>query len=365
MPLQAQPRPARPVAGGEIRVSPPDGGPSTRPPILYEIWAVPPSDEAPADAWVELYLDPDGQPVRLDASTISLLDARLDARTAPENLREAGVGVADGSLSMTLRQEWPLGASLAVLAVSLAFLAAVTFAVLGHRRASIFRTVARHEAASREAERVRVAREIHDGPLQDIAALARDDAPDADGLRQTLRTVSADLRALAAGLRPPALDEFGLGPALDDLAERWAHAPRPLAVRVRVEHGDAVGGDGATVPRPAPEVELAVYRVTQEALTNAASHGHAHTAWVFLGSRGGSLDLTVRDDGRGLAQPLRTDRPGVQKLVAGGHFGVIGMTERARSVGGRLQIGPGPGGLGTEVRLSVSARRRPAANAPT
>lgn len=362
MPPQAPARSARPVAGGEIRVVSPEGGPATRPPILYEVWAAPPADEAPGDAWVELYLDPDGPPVRLEASTISLLDARLDAHTTLETLREAGVGVSGGSLSMTLRQEWPLAASFAVLAVSLAFVAALFVAVRGRRRASLFRTVARHEAASREAERGRVAREIHDGPLQDVAALARTEAAD-PALQRSLRSVSADLRALAAGLRPPALDEFGLGPALDDLAERWALAPRPLTVRVTTRSGggldsdDDLGSAPAINTRPAPEVELAVYRVTQEALTNAASHGHARTAWVFLDHRDGSLDLTIRDDGRGLNQVLRLDRPGVDKLVADGHFGVVGMVERAHSVGGRLHIGPGPGGLGTEVRLSVPTRR--------
>lgn len=109
-------------------MSPADGV-TEQPPVLYEIWAAPPERSAPADAWVELYVDPDGPPLRLEASTISLLNSRVDAYTSSEAVSEAGVAVADGSLSMTLRQEWPLGASAVVFTITVALAVAVGSAV--------------------------------------------------------------------------------------------------------------------------------------------------------------------------------------------------------------------------------------------
>ena len=356
---------ARPVAGGELRVSSADG-PSSSPPVLYEVWAAPASETTPADAWVELHMNPDEPPLRLEASTLSMLKSRVDAHTAPETLREATVGVGGGSLSMSLRQEWPLGASVVVLLCFTALFAAVVVAVRSQRRASAFQIIARHEAASREAERMRVAREIHDGPLQDVTSLVRAHAQvsEASGpaagvdrvvqepLAHALRRVSADLRALATGLRPPALDEFGLEPALEDLADRWARMTEPLTVRLLVRYGPEGAG-----PRPSTDVELAVYRITQESLANAAAHGGAATAWIFLTDQDGVLDLIVRDNGRGISESVRIDRSHTQRLISGGHFGLAGMVERAQSVGGTLEVGSGPGGLGTEVHLSVPSGR--------
>lgn len=307
-------------------------------------------------------MNPDEPPLKLEASVLSMLKNRVDAHTAPETFREAGVGVGNGSLSMTLRQEWPLGASVVVLLSFIALFAAVVVAIRSQRRASAFQTIARHEAASREAKRMRVAREIHDGPLQDVTSLVRAHAQisEASGpaaiearagqepLVHSLRRVSADLRALATGLRPPALDEFGLEPALEDLADRWVRAAEPLTVRIHVRYGPEGAG-----PRPSTDVELAVYRIAQESLTNASAHGDAATAWIFLTDQDGVLDLIVRDNGRGISESVRIDRSHTQKLISGGHFGLAGMVERAQSVGGTIRVGSGPGGLGTEVHLRV------------
>ncbi len=102
--------------------------------------------------------------------------------------------------------------------------------------------------------------------------------------------------------------------------------------------------------RLTPEVELALYRVVQESLTNASVHGNASTTWVALRSSGDGLELLVRDDGEGL--PVEMDvTADTDRLVAAGHFGLVGMHERARSIGASLALGPGPGGFGTEVRL--------------
>lgn len=292
--------------------------------------------------------------MRLEATTLEALSSRVAAHATPFETRKADVGVGDGSLSMSLQQKWPLGAAFVVLFCLVALLGAVTVAVRGHRRATLFRTIAQHESASREAERLRVSREIHDGPLQDVTSLVRahtssaDPGASPDPLVHSLRRVSADLRALATGLRPPALDEFGLEPALEDLVDRWTQAAEPLTVRLNIQYGPSGAG-----PRPPAEIELAVYRIIQEALTNAAVHGRAGTAWIFLTDRDGALEVVVRDNGTGMSDAVRLDRSHAQKLVSDGHFGLAGMTERARSVGGTLKLGTGPGGLGTEVQLHV------------
>ncbi len=206
-----------------------------------------------------------------------------------------------------------------------------------------------------------MAREIHDGPLQDVTSLVRVHSSESDAtetapaepLVQSLRRVSGDLRALATGLRPPALDEFGLEPALEDLVDRWARAPEPLTVRLNAQHGPS-----GAVSRPSAEVELAVYRIVQEALTNAATHGRAATAWIFLTDRDGAVDVVIRDNGHGLSDAVRLDQSHTRKLVASGHFGLAGMTERAQSLGGTLDLRAGPGGLGTEVRLHIPSNLR-------
>ncbi len=351
-----------PVAGGILLVRTVDnpkavGG--TPEALGYEVWAGP-----GGVAWVELSTGPSSNTLRLDASTVTALQTVLSAHAPAPTIRSVGVGVGHGTLSMTLRQEWPL------LSVTLIAGVLMTTVVLGavmlrsRRRAALLLALARNDSASREAERTRVAREIHDGPLQDLAVLARQGGPD-DQAR--VREVSADLRALAADLRPPALDQLGLAAALGDLAERWAGAPQPLLVRV-----------SADADRLAPEVELALYRVVQEALANASAHGQARTAWVFLRTlapeRGQppAAELVVRDDGHGLPPAFATGAAAERRLLADGHFGLVGMAERARALGGALAVRPGPGGAGTEVRIVVPAPRplrrtlwRPASRAGT
>lgn len=323
---------ARPVAGGEILVTPGGGSPVTPGPLPYEMWL------GPDAAWVELTPTGTEAPVLLDGSTVGALKLVLDHNTPAARVESASVGVQDGDVAVAFRQEWPLGTTLlfaiSVLAVGLA----VGVAVRSRRQADRLRALARREAESREAERTRVAREIHDGALQDLALLARSEAP--VDVRDRIRDVGADLRALAADLRPPALDRLGLPAALEDLADRWARAPDPLTVRVRVDDDR---------PRPAAADELALFRVAQEALSNASRHGRARTAWVFLRA----AELVVRDDGKGLPDDVGLGPLGERRLLASGHYGLAGMAERARAAGGALRVARGPGGVGTEVRVRV------------
>ena len=329
-----------------------DGTPRPGDVYVYEIWAQRDSADAPVNGWVELYRDRDTIPQIIPHDVFGTVASSIESHFgARHRFNVMAVDVSDGELAVSLDKQWPFSAVGALLATTIAVVLAVGLAVRSLRQASMYRRIAQHEMASREAERTRVAREIHDGPLQDIAALART----GDQAAGPLREVASELRALAAGLRPPALEEFGLGAALEDLSERHASATSPLQVRVTVPEAR----------RFPPDVELALYRVTQEALTNAVTHGRARTAWVFVTGTGSAAELVVRDDGTGLPDGVAGDQATTRGLAGAGHFGLAGMNERARALGGSLSVSPGPGGIGTEVTLRVPTdAARPASLKP-
>jgi signal transduction histidine kinase len=203
-------------------------------------------------------------------------------------------------------------------------------------------------AAAREEERAHWARELHDETLQSLAVLrlqlsAARRASDADALRAALDGAVeglgleiASLRALITELRPAALDELGLAPALESLCERTASVH---GIEVRTEL--AVGGRPGE--RLDPDLEIAVYRVVQEALTNAAKHGHAVRVEVVVCERDRELELSVRDDGRGF------DPAGATK-----GFGLRSMRERIELAGGRLRVGSSRQGTEVAARIPLA-----------
>jgi two-component system, NarL family, sensor histidine kinase UhpB len=151
-------------------------------------------------------------------------------------------------------------------------------------------------------------------------------------VQDTARDGVESIREIVRGLRPPALEEFGLRAALGALATRF-----------RDRTGIAVQGSIAPhLPRLAPEVELAIYRVAQESLTNVVRHASADSVELSVAAVDGVVRLRVRDDGCGL--------PAGAVVASGG--GVAGMRERALLLHGRLLIGAAPDG-GTEVVLEV------------
>jgi len=195
---------------------------------------------------------------------------------------------------------------------------------------------------AQEAERARLARELHDDTVQAFIALKQR----AQMARKTLaahpdRTVGRldelehlidqeliSLRRLIGDLRPIYLEDLGFVPALEMLVkqteERYA-----LDVRLNVQ--------GETV-RLAPDLELAAFRIVQQALANVAAHAQAPHVVVGVEFATDGLTLTVRDDGRGFTPP---DQPA--DLVTEGHFGLMGMRERAMLYGGYLTIDSSPG----------------------
>jgi len=204
------------------------------------------------------------------------------------------------------------------------------------------RTSGKRALDAQERERRRLARELHDelgqtltGIVLLLQGLAREAPPELQPsvgeVQEAGRGAVEKTRDLARGLRPQALDEFGLRSALVTLATGFADRSG-----LRVRHEIA-----ADLPPLAPEHDLAIYRTAQESLTNVARHADATAVVVALSRHDGGAALSVRDDGRGVREAALHDAGGVG-----------GMRERAMLVGGRLEIRRSELG-GTEVRLEV------------
>lgn len=204
---------------------------------------------------------------------------------------------------------------------------------------------------AQEEERRRISRELHDDTAQTLTslllyakALEQGDAP--PRVRQALAELREEVarslegvRRLARELRPSALDDLGLVAALEGYTHDFA---RRTGIAVRFE--PACGGE-----RLPAQVELALYRIAQEALTNVAKHAGATRVDVGLVREPGAISLTVRDDGRGF-DPSR--------LPSGDRgLGLFGMKERAELTGGRLTITSRPGGGSViAARIPLTAR---------
>jgi two-component system, NarL family, sensor histidine kinase UhpB len=203
------------------------------------------------------------------------------------------------------------------------------------------RESARRELLAQEAERRRVAAELHDEIGQIVTALVLDldrglkEAPEdrrpaLRGARDVAGQLLEDVRRLARSLRPEVLDELGLVPALTNLCDR-------LSASTGLEIRRSLSDD---MPPLGPDVQLVVYRVAQESLTNVVRHAQAQRVHVTLGCADGSVDMTVSDDGIGIPESFRADG------------GVRGMRERALLVGGRVSVDRSGAG-GTCVRLRI------------
>jgi signal transduction histidine kinase len=189
-----------------------------------------------------------------------------------------------------------------------------------------------------EAERARMAREIHDDPLQAIAGVIQklaDPVPDTESARDSLRDVAARLRGVATELHPPILDDLGLVPALEALA-RGASEQLPIEVRIADETGYA--------DRPPGEVELASYRIVQEAVSNAIKHANASCIAVEGRVSATAVALTVSDDGIGFSAA------DADEALLQGHLGVSSMRQRAAAIGARVALGKAAAG-GTAVTM--------------
>ena len=242
-----------------------------------------------------------------------------------------------------------LAAALSVGILVVAFGAAVVIAQ--RRRLALEREHARRVLEAQEAERARVARELHDDALQRVAMIRNEVdglaasvptlAPDAHVLR--LGAVAAEIEDLGVTLRnaahqlhPSIVEKVGLARALESLA---AEFERTAGLRVSV----TVAPDGVQL---SPEASVSAYRIAQEALRNVVKHARVASATVSLSARDGAVILRVSDAGAGF-------EPGAKRSAAG--LGLIAMQQRAELIHGHLSVTSHPG-AGTTVRALFPGR---------
>ncbi len=203
---------------------------------------------------------------------------------------------------------------------------------------------------AQEDERKRIARELHDETSQDLAVLAMGVEAVQDALRSgktpRLDEVKAvavraleDVHRLILDLRPSVLDDLGLLSAIRWYAERHLES---RGVSVRCEFGE--------MRRLPPEFETALFRISQETLSNVARHAQASAVLVEVGIEGDEIRIAIEDDGRGF-EPAGVERRGRRP-----HWGLMGIRERAQILGGAASIESSPGqGTRVQIRIPVPA----------
>jgi signal transduction histidine kinase len=218
------------------------------------------------------------------------------------------------------------------------------FAVRASIAVDLSRRVARDSlrrvVAGQEVERRRLARELHDETGQALTSIllglraleGAHEAANVDDLRALVVATLQDVRRLAVQLRPKALDDFGLVPALERLGQTFSESSG-IAVELEARLGDE---------RMPMDVETTVYRIVQEALTNIVKHADAKKVSIVLVRRDGWVTAVIEDDGRGFD-------PGA---VTADHLGLDGMRERVELHEGRLTVETAPGS-GTTLRVEV------------
>jgi signal transduction histidine kinase len=211
----------------------------------------------------------------------------------------------------------------------------------------------RQRMAVAEAERSHWARQLHDDTLQRLSALrvSLSSARRSGQLQAISQTVAeavdhleegiANVRALISDLRPATLDELGTQAAVQTLVERSARKGIEVDLSIDLDYEQ-----GRQAKRHAPELETAIYRISQEALANASQHGAAKRAVLELHEQQGVVRLVIRDDGRGFDPSANSEG-----------FGLLDMRERVDLLGGELRIDSAPG-RGTIINVSMPALRR-------
>ena len=210
----------------------------------------------------------------------------------------------------------------------------------------VSRDAVRRVVDAQEQERARLARELHDETGQALTSIllglkALDESvATLEGrtrvaeLRALVVSTLRDVRGLAVELRPAALDDFGLVPALERLADTFRERAG-VEVAIEAELGEA---------RLDPSLETTLYRIVQEALTNVLKHAAAEHVSISLVRKDGSISAVVEDDGRGFT-------PEAPRREA---LGLVGMRERAGLLGGKMTIESAPG-AGTTLVVEVPA----------
>jgi signal transduction histidine kinase len=286
--------------------------------------------ETEEDGLLEVYTrieSPEGQPL--------LFEAYYSVQT----VKERSVEVLAPFRRITV------GALVALLLIGVPLLGVLTLRLTRASRAR--ERLMRRAVESSEAERRRIARDLHDGVVQELAgtafalsgtaresSLSPELREELTGTSRALRRSLRQLRSLLVEIHPPGLDAAGLGAALDDLTAPAASAGITTSVSV-------IGIDGSP-----DHVVTLVWRVAQEAIRNAVRHAHASELTVEVRGDERQVRLTVRDDGVGFdpAAP-----------VPARSYGLRGLQSLVEDGGGRVQVESGPG-AGTTVRMAVERR---------
>jgi PAS domain S-box-containing protein len=272
--------------------------------------------------------------------------------------REAGIGssvgtpiIVEGHLWGTMsagsRLEQPLPADTEARLADFTELLATAIAN-AESRAALAASRARIVAAADETRR-RIERDLHDGTQQRLVSLGLQlrlaqaaVPPQLGGLEDELSRIAVglagvleELREISRGIHPAILSEGGLGPALRTLARRSAV---PVELDLRAER------------RPPEQIEVAAYYAVAEALTNAAKHAHASVVQVELDLHDATLQLAIRDDGIGGADPAQGT-------------GLVGLSDRIEALGGTLKVAS-PIGRGTTLLIEVPVESQSSAGAP-
>jgi PAS domain S-box-containing protein len=203
---------------------------------------------------------------------------------------------------------------------------------------------------SRENERLRLAQELHDNPLQDVIGLSfqvqglRNDLGDSSAgqelcaMQATLEQVIGKMRSIAGELRPPALAPFGLFKAIQSHGDAFQKKHAEISLTMQLVRDDQ------HLPE---ETRLALFRIYQESLNNIVRHSKAKQVWVRLMLDDQQVVLEIEDNGQGFELPSRWIQ-----LARQGHLGLIGARERTEAIGGKLEVQSSPG-EGTLVRAIV------------
>lgn len=202
----------------------------------------------------------------------------------------------------------------------------------------------------REKERQEIARDLHDGPVQDLSSTIfniqclKENFPDPatqlelEQIRSSIKRVVQDLRGMMNELRPPSLIRFGLGKAIQAHAEDW---------KDRFPQNEIILNFGENKQSLPEKESLALFRIYQEALTNITRHAQASKVWVRLKIKQQQVVLEIRDNGNGFI-PTKD----FSILAQNNHFGLAGMKERAEAMGGTFELSSTPG-KGTVIKISI------------
>lgn len=303
-------------------------------------------------AW--LYLEPpspDGHnTVLIEPPGIATDDVRVEALDRLAAERHGPVVVEDrlicvpfgveGGVHGSLGVAVPAGSDLVnehtrlLAAVAHEIHVALENARLYRERQESLQTYARQVTQAQEDERLRIARELHDETAQELVHLVRrleqlgetargDVAAQVDDLLTLTRGTLQSVRRFSRDLRPSVLDDLGLVPAIELAVEQ---------TQARLAGGARLDVKGEP-RRLEPAVELALFRIAQEALHNIEKHAQATSARVELAFSDGTVRLDVEDDGRGWEPPAN-----VAELARAGKLGILGMKERAQLIGGTFDL---------------------------